>query len=250
MNKIRIIPTLLSDGKTLVKGEKFESWRSVGSLNAAARLFGMRDVDELMYLDVAATRENRSVSLSLIEDFASNLSIPFSVGGGIDSVDVAERYLRAGAEKIVIGTCAVSDPKLISTISNKFGSQAVVVSLDILDSKNGVVAFKSGTETIRLDLPKHVKFLEDLGTGELLVQSVLRDGTMIGMDSDTITQIASNTTIPVIASGGASCLLDFKKIIDSGASAVAAGAIFQFTQLTPRGVSKYLKDNGYQVRNS
>ena len=132
MHKVRIIPTLLTDGNTLVKGQEFNSWRSVGSVAAAARLFAMRDVDELMLLDVAATRQGRLISRTVIEDFASVLRVPFSVGGGVNSIEGVRFYLRAGAEKVVLGTAALENSNLVELAASQFGSQAIIAAIDVI----------------------------------------------------------------------------------------------------------------------
>lgn len=248
MHKVRIIPTLLTDGNTLVKGQEFNSWRSVGSVAAAARLFAMRDVDELMLLDVAATRQGRLISKAVIEDFASVLRVPFSVGGGVNSIEGVRSYLRAGAEKVVLGTAALENSNLVEEAANQFGSQAIIAAIDVISLSEGTLAIHSGQTPLKLDLIKTVIELEKKGIGEILVQSVTHDGKMAGMNLEAIKIVSEAVGVPVIASSGAGSHEDFLTAIRSGASAVAAGAIFQFSEITPRSVRTYLHDQGIPVR--
>lgn len=248
MHKVRIIPTLLTDGNTLVKGQEFNSWRSVGSVAAAARLFAMRDVDELMLLDVAATRQGRLISRAVIEDFASVLRVPFSVGGGVNSIEGVRSYLRAGAEKVVLGTAALENPNLIEEAASQFGSQAIIAAIDVISLSEGTLAIHSGQTPMKLDLIETVIDLEKRGIGEILVQSVVHDGKMQGMNFDAIKIVSEAVGVPVIASSGAGSHEDFLTAIRSGASAVAAGAIFQFSEVTPRSVRTFLHDQGILVR--
>jgi len=248
VHKVRIIPTLLTDGNTLVKGQEFNSWRSVGSVAAAARLFAMRDVDELMLLDVAATRQGRLISRTVIEDFASVLRVPFSVGGGVNSIEGVRSYLRAGAEKVVLGTAALEIPNLIEEAANQFGSQAIIAAIDVISLSAGTLAIHSGQTQVKLDLVKTVLELEKKGIGEILVQSVTHDGKMEGMNFEAIKIVSEAVGVPVIASSGAGSHEDFLTAIRSGASAVAAGAIFQFSEVTPRSVRTFLHERGISVR--
>jgi cyclase len=250
MSKIRIIPTLLTDGLTIVKGEEFNSWRSVGSTQAAARLFSYRDVDELMLLDVMATRQNRSIELRLVEEFSELLSIPFAVGGGLKDVDIARKVLRSGAEKIVVGTAAYLNPNFVSKLSSEFGSQAIVVALDIVQNSPFQVAIKSGSEIINVELESLISSFSKIGVGEILIQSKQHDGKMKGMNFSAIKMISNLTDLPLIASSGAGTEEDFYEAITCGASAVAAGALFQFTEVTPKSVRNYLQTKNVKVRIS
>ncbi len=250
MHKVRIIPTLLTDGKTLVKGQEFNSWRSVGSIAAAARLFAMRDVDELLLLDVDATKEKRLLDLRMIDDFASILQVPFAVGGGVRSTEDIRKYLRAGAEKVVIGSAAFEDSNIIREAADLFGTQAIVVSVDIVNLQLGHIAIHSGKRILTLNVLEEMKRLQDQGAGEILLQSIKHDGKMLGMNFDAISEICRATNLPVIASSGAGQYSDFSKAIDCGAASVAAGAVFQFNEMTPRAIRKYLQDSGIEVRIS
>jgi len=246
--KIRIIPTILTDGLTVVKGENFNNWRTVGSAEATARLFASRDVDELLLLDVKARSRNSMIDKNLLGHFSSVLDVPFSVGGGINTLEDAKFCFRFGAEKVVLGTSAVKNPKLISEIADVFGNQAVIVSVDFESDLGSGVRIESGTGKAEIKSLEFIESLAALGAGEILLQSIQRDGTLSGMDFSRISRISSLTTLPVIASGGAGCLDDFYQAVRSGASAVAAGAIFQFTQVTPKEVRAYLAEKDVLVR--
>lgn len=250
MSKIRIIPTLLTDGSTIVKGEEFNNWRSVGNTQSTARLYSYRDVDELMLLDVMATKQNRILSIRTIEEYAEVLSIPFSVGGGITSVEDARKILRAGAEKIVIGTAAIENPNLIESLSFEFGNQAIIVALDIVKNDPFTFSIRSGSTLIQREINKLIAEFNTIGVGEILVQSILNDGKMNGMNFAAIKKISSMTDLPIIASSGAGCNEDFFEAINNGASAVAAGAIFQFTEVTPKSVRDFLSSKNVKVRNA
>jgi cyclase len=246
--KTRVIPTILTDGLTVVKGEKFDNWRTVGSAEATARLYASRDVDELLFLDVKARSRNSLIDKSLLTHFSNVLDIPFSVGGGINTLEDAKFCFRFGAEKVVLGTSAIMNPCLITSIADVFGSQAVIVSVDFESDVGNGILIKSGSLQSEVNSLHFIESLADLGAGEILVQSVQRDGTLSGMDFNRISQVSRLTTLPVIASGGAGSLNDFHQAVLSGASAVAAGAIFQFTQITPRQVHRHLSDQDIEVR--
>ncbi len=246
--KIRVIPTILTDGLTVVKGEGFDNWRTVGTTVATARLYARRNVDELLFLDVKARFRGTTIDLNLIDEFASCLDIPFTVGGGINSLGEATECFRRGAEKVVLGTSAVLKPNLITEIASAFGSQAVVVSIDLNDDSGMRISTHSGSKTVELPALTFARECERLGAGELLLQSVTRDGRMKGFDLGSIEMISRHVSIPVVASSGAGNPDDFLKAIESGASAVAAGAIFQFTENTPSSIRAMLFQKGIQVR--
>jgi cyclase len=248
--KIRVIPTILTDGQTVVKGTQFNNWRTVGMAQATAQLFGRRDVDELMFLDVTASERNSSIPESLLSSFTEILNIPFSIGGGVSSIDTATKYLKAGAEKVVIGRAALATPSLISEVADIFGSQAIVVAIDVLDFKKDLIATNCGKDQITKSVIDWAKHLETLGAGEILLQSVSRDGEMQGMDYEAISQVSANVKLPVIASSGVGSLNDCELAVRSGASAVAVGALFQFTEVTPKNVRDHLEQCGIKVRAS
>ena len=246
--KIRVIPSILSDGVTVVKGENFHNWRTVGNASATAQLFSQRNVDELMLLDVNSRSKNVHVNLELIEQFSSILEVPFSVGGGINSLEDARKCIRSGAEKVVLCTSAVVNPELVSEIANEFGSQAVVVAVDIKSDINDYILINSGKASSNVRATDFIKQLESRGAGELLLQSIDHDGMLLGMNEKAITAALDLTNIPVIASSGAGSLSDFSAIAKLGVSGIAAGAVFQFTQVTPNQVREHLRDLGISVR--
>ena len=246
--KIRIIPTILTDGLTVVKGEKFDNWRTVGSAEATARLYASRDVDELLFLDVTARSRGTIIDKNLLTHFSNVLDVPFTVGGGISTIDDAKLCFRFGAEKVVLGTSAIMNPRLITEIAETFGSQAVIVSVDFEQDTSNQVLGDSGKSDSNLNGLEFIETLESLGAGEILLQSIQRDGTLSGMDFKRIELVSALTKLPVIASGGAASLNDFQKAVLSGASAVAAGALFQFTSVTPKEVRRYLAEQGVRTR--
>lgn len=246
--KVRVIPSILTDGLTVVKGENFNNWRTVGSAEATARLYASRNVDELLFLDVTARERNTLIDLKLLTHFSNVLDVPFSVGGGIRTVEDAKKCLRNGAEKIVLGTSAILQPNLITQVADIFGNQAIIVAVDFAKIGSDISLVESGKTMSGVNTFDYLYSLEALGAGEILLQSVERDGTLMGMDFEKIAKAKSLTNLPIIASGGAASVEDFEKAVLSGASAIAAGALFQFTEITPGVVRNYLSTKGIAVR--
>jgi cyclase len=241
----RIIPTMLCRGRQLVKGKQFNNWRSVGLVMQAVQIHAARGVDELCLLDVAATIEGRGPDLELVRELSDVLFAPFSVGGGIRSVDDVRALLRAGADKVVIGTGAWECPGLIQDVAAIVGRQAVTVSVDV---KHGYVWTRCGSLGLGLDPAAWALSAEHHGAGEILLQSIERDGTGLGYDLELIRAVSPAVSIPVIASGGAGNYQHMLEAIQAGAPAVAAGALFQFEDATPRGAAQYLASKGIEVR--
>lgn len=242
----RILPTILCRGRAQVKGERFDSWRSVGLAAQAVRVQAARGVDEVMLLDVAATHEGRGPDLDLVRELAEDLFCPLAVGGGVRSVEDVRMLLRAGADKVVIGTAAIEDPRLVPMCSAVVGCQAIVVSLDVRNgcchTRNGTVPWPS------YDPVKAARFFDTHGAGEILLQAVDFEGTMDGYALALIRDVSQAVSIPVVASGGCAGYEDMRLAIEAGASAVAAGALFQFTDATPGEAAEYLKARGVEVR--
>lgn len=245
MLKLRVMPTLLYKDVGLVKGVRFDSWRRVGSVMQAVKVYNLREVDELVFLDISATREGREPDYELIDDIADECFMPLTVGGGIRSVAQVERMLMVGADKVAVNTAAVDHPALVPAIAETFGSQCVVVSIDVA---GGEVVVESGTRPTGLDPVLHARGVEAAGAGEILLTSVDRDGTMTGYDLELIAHVAGAVTVPVIASGGAGSYEDMAAAIGAGASAVAAASIFHFTEQTPLEAKRFLHARGIPTR--
>lgn len=241
----RVIPTLLCRGRTLVKGECFNAWRSVGVAAQAVRIHQARGVDEICLLDITATAEGRGPDLGLVEELAEVVFSPLAVGGGVRSAKDVKDLLRAGADKIVIGTAVIEDPTLLPTLRAKVGSQAIVVSIDHADGK---VAKACGKYLTDIDAVAWAQACELHGAGEILLTSVAREGSLRGYDLAMIRKVSGAVSIPVIAHGGAGSYEHMREAIEAGADAVAAGALFQFTDCTPKGASQYLQARGIEAR--
>ena len=253
MLKTRVIPTLLLKEHTLVKDRKFVSERPIGTLLPAIRVYNSRDVDELVILDVAATRLGRGPDLQQIEHVASEVRVPLAIGGGVRSVADFEAILQAGADKIVVNSAVFDNPSVVAGAADRFGSQCVVVSIDVVRDASGVLMCFShcGTRNSNITLAEHIRTVEAHGAGELLICSIDRDGEMSGYDLEVLEIASSVATIPVIASGGCGTYEHmFEALVSHGASAVAAGSMFQFTEQTPLGARTYLAARGLHVRDS
>ncbi len=250
MLKIRLIPTLLYDGNSLVKGIKFDSWRHVGTILPAIKVYNMRQVDELIIVDIAATREGRRPDFELVKEFSCECFVPLTVGGGIRSLDDIRDLLKFGADKICINSVVFENPNFIKEAANVFGSQCIVISVDAKKRLDGEYECysHSGTQATGMLVKDWVKTAEALGAGEILITSTDRDGTMLGYDLDLIKLVTSCVNIPVIASGGVKGYKDMADAIKNGAKAVAAASIFHFTEQTPKEAKKYLADCGFRVR--
>ncbi|MBI4511827.1 MAG: imidazole glycerol phosphate synthase subunit HisF [Deltaproteobacteria bacterium] len=250
MLKTRVMPTLLYRDVELVKGVAFDSWRRVGSAMQAVKVYNLREVDELVFLDITATRAGRSPDLDLIDELADECFMPLTVGGGVRTVDDVRGLLQVGADKVAINTAAVESPELISQVAARFGSQCVVVSIDARKTARGYEVFtRSGTHETGLDPIALACRAQSLGAGEILLTSIDRDGTMSGYDLELTRMVSDAVTVPVIASGGAGSFEHMAAALREGkASAVAAASIFHFTQMTPLEAKRSLGGEGFPVR--
>lgn len=242
----RVIPVLLVRGHQLVKGERFNSWRSVGHVQQAAEIHQARGVDELIVLDIAATPEGRGPDFAMVERLTAKCFMPITVGGGVRSVEDVRGLLAAGADKVSIGTAVTVVPDLVYDCANRFGSQAIVVSIDV--GYGNSVMVNCGCTGYAHDPVYHAGWAERAGAGEILLTSIDRDGTLRGYDIELIREVCAAASVPVIANGGCSGYEDMQRAIESGASAVAAGALFQFTDATPKEAARYLMDHNIEAR--
>lgn len=227
----RVIPCLLLKGKGLVKTVQFGDPRYVGDPINAIRIFNEKEVDELVLLDIQATANGASPQEKLIREIASECFMPLCYGGGIRSLDQAKRIFSLGVEKIAINTYAVEDPNFISSAAEWFGSQSVIVGIDAKRRTNGKyeVFTHGGKLATGLDVAEHARRMEEMGCGEIFLNSIDRDGTQQGYDIDLVKQVSNAVSVPVIACGGAGKLSHFADAVKLGdASAVAAGSLFVF----------------------
>lgn len=230
MKRIRIIPVLLIRKDGLVKSVKFRNHKYVGDPINAVRIFNEKEVDEIVLLDISATQEKRPPSVARIREIASEAFMPLAYGGGITTIDEIKELITAGVEKVVLNTSAVDNPSLITEGAKWVGSQSIVVSLDVKKNWMGKyrVYTNNGSKNTELDPVTCARQAADAGAGELFLNSIDRDGTFEGYDTDLIRQVSNAVNIPVVAIGGAGSLLDFTAAIQHGASAAAAGSLFVF----------------------
>jgi cyclase len=249
--KIRVMPTLLYSDVGLVKGVKFDSWRRTGSALQAIKVYNMREVDELVFLDIRATPDMRAPDFAQIDELADECFMPMTVGGGVRTTDHIGGLLGVGADKVAINTAAFERPKLIEEAARQFGAQCIVVSIDALRHEDGrlEVMTRCGTQRTGKDPLEWAKQAEASGAGEILLTSVDRDGTFKGYDVALTRAVSDAVRVPVIASGGCGNYEDMAEVLrDGGAAAVAAASIFHFTEQTPRAAKAYLKAQGFHVR--
>lgn len=251
MLKTRIIPTLLFKQVGLVKGVGFDSWRRVGAALQSIRVYNLREVDELVFLDIAATPNGARPDLREIDELADNCFMPMTVGGGVKSVEDIRDLLGVGADKVAINTAAVTNPEIVRDASREFGAQCVVVSIDFSRGPDGtpVVVTDCGRRKTARHPVEWAKTVARLGAGEILLTSVERDGAMNGYDIDLIRDVSAAVDIPVIASGGCGNYQHMADVLaQTKASALAAASIFHFTEQTPREAKRYLAERGFCVR--
>ncbi len=230
MLKTRVIPVLLLKNAGLVKTRKFKDPKYVGDPINAVRIFNDKEVDELVFLDISATPQNKKPNFDLIKDIASEAFMPFAYGGGIKTLNDIEKLINLGVEKVILNTVAFENSELIGKAVEVFGSQSIVLSMDIKKTLLGKKKIYSycGKKKIDKDYVDFAKEMEQKGVGEIILNSIDNDGMMQGYDLDIIKKVSKAVSIPVVAVGGAGKLEHFREAVDNGASAVAAGSMFVF----------------------
>jgi cyclase len=246
----RIIPCLDVSGGRVVKGIHFESLRDAGDPVEQAARYDAEGADELVFLDISATTDARRTTLGMVSRVADTVFIPFTVGGGIRTIDDAGLALRAGADKVAVNTAAVRDPSLVQRLASTFGSQCVVAAVDVKrhGSRYGVMV-AAGREETPLEAIEWVRRLEQLGAGEILLTSMDRDGTQAGYDLELLRAASAAVRIPVIASGGAGRLEHLAEALDAGAHGVLAASIFHFEGSSIPQARQFLQARGFPVRS-
>ena len=246
----RIIPCLdIKDGRT-VKGVNFGNLRDAGNPVELAKIYAEEGADELVFLDITATHEKRKTLVSLAERIAANINIPFTVGGGISSTEDVYVLLQSGADKISVNSAAVRNPKLISEIADKFGSQCLVLAIDAKEEgDNWKVFLNGGRLETQIDLFGWAKEGAQRGAGEILFTSMNHDGTKNGFANRALAQLSDTVNIPVIASGGAGNMQHFYDTFTQGkADAALAASIFHFKEIVIPDLKTYLQQKGVTVR--
>ncbi len=253
MVALRLIPCLDVAHGRVVKGVNFVNLRDSGDPVELACRYSDEGADELVFLDIRASVENRNTLVDLVSRTAKSVKIPFTVGGGIDSVSSINDLLRAGADKVSLNSSAVRNPDLISKSSREFGNQCIVIAIDAKRKVNKTdeweVYVKGGRENTGIDVLSWAKKVEELGAGEILLTSMDRDGTKLGFDIGLTKAVADAVSIPVIASGGAGCLQDLVAgIRDGHAAAVLAASIFHFGTFSIKEAKEFLESASIPVR--
>jgi cyclase len=254
----RIIPCLDVANGRVVKGVHFQSLRDAGDPVEQAARYDAEGADELVFLDISASHEARDTTLEMVSRVADRIFIPFTVGGGIRSVEDAGRALRAGADKVAVNTAAVRDPALVTRLADSFGTQCVVVAVDVrrtAEPRSRQAAEPSwnvfvtgGREPTGLDGIDWISRVQDLGAGEILLTSMDRDGTRLGYDLELVRAASSRVRIPVIASGGAGNLEHLAQALEAGAHGVLAASIFHYQGCSLPEARAFLRARGFPVR--
>ncbi len=249
----RIIPCLdVKDGR-VVKGIKFRNLRDAGDPVEQAAIYEEQGADELVFLDISASIDKRRTVVELVRRVAEVLFIPFTVGGGIRTVEDIYSVLRAGADKVSINTAAVQSPKLVEEASAEFGSQCIVVAIDAarLEAESWEVYIYSGTRPTGLNAVEWARKVEELGAGEILLTSIDADGTQRGYDVELTRRVSESVSIPVIASGGAGTPFHVYQVLTEGrADAALMASVLHYGMFTVRGLKKYLRERGVPVRTA
>lgn len=251
MHTKRIIPCLDVKNNRVVKGINFVDLKDAGDPATVARAYDKAGADELVFLDITASSDNRKTVVDMVRKVAESVFIPFTVGGGIRSVDDFKELLREGADKISVNSAAIMDPYLISRAADKFGSQCVVVAIDAKKRPDGGwnIYKNGGRVDMGIDAVEWAMRADSLGAGEILLTSMDCDGTKDGYDIELTKIISENVSIPVIASGGAGKMEHFKEALTQGkADAVLAASLFHYKELEIMDLKKYLNEQGVSVR--
>jgi cyclase len=252
---VRVIPCLDVDAGRVVKGINFKELRDAGDPVELAATYDREGADELVFLDITASSGNRETTYDVVRRTAEQVFIPLTVGGGVRSVDDVDRLLRAGADKVGVNTAGIARPELLREISQRFGSQVLVLSVDArrvtgstVTASGHEVTTHGGREGTGIDAVGWAARGEQLGVGEILLNSMDRDGTTAGFDLEMIEAVRDVVRVPVIASGGAGEVTDFAPAVEAGADAVLAASVFHFGTLRIGQVKAALDDAGYEIR--
>ena len=250
MLKQRLIPTLLLRGNRMVKGVNFDNYRDTGDPVSTARIYNAQYVDELVIIDIDATNEERSFNKEVIELVSKECFMPLTIGGGINSIEKIRELVLNGADKVLINSAAYLNESLIIEASKMFGKQCIVVAIDVRKESDQFVLYRnSGKERCKISLIDHIKKVQELGAGELLINNISRDGMMNGYDIELIELTSLHTNLPIIACGGAG---NFQHLAEAykytKVSGLAMASIFHFGDNNPIRARAYLKNNSIPIK--
>jgi cyclase len=249
---VRVIPCLDVDAGRVVKGVNFQNLRDAGDPVELARRYDAEGADELTFLDITASSADRSTTYDVVRRTAEQVFIPLTVGGGVRTVEDVDRLLRAGADKVSINTAAIARPEFLREAAHRFGSQCVVLSVDARRAAGTPSGFEvtthGGREGTGIDAIGWARRGEELGVGEILLNSMDADGTRTGFDLEMLRRVRADVTVPVIASGGAGAVEHFAPAVEAGADAVLAASVFHFGDLKISEVKAALREAGNPVR--
>ncbi|PVZ70206.1 imidazole glycerol phosphate synthase subunit HisF [Pelagibaculum spongiae] len=248
MLRKRVIPIVLLDGFSVLKTVKFDVRRNLGSPVTVMRTYNTRNVDELVLLDIDASKQNRAIDKFTIQEIAQDCFMPLTVGGGIRSNDDIRELLKRGADKVAINTQALLKPAFITEAAEEFGAQCIVVSIDVVEEDDKFYVYSNGTIQTELNLLTWIKQVEALGAGEILINNVTRDGSMEGANVELADIVSKLVSIPVIYVGGVSSPEDAAAIAETNVSAVGIASIFHFTDATPNDCRMAMKNKGIPAR--
>ena len=247
----RIIPCLDVRNGKVVKGVNFEGIKDVGDPVECAQEYNLQGADEIVFYDITASHEGRGTMLNVVRETAKKVFVPLTVGGGITTIEDFRETLRAGADKVSINSSAVKNPNLISEAADIFGNQCVVVGMDVKRNASGkfTVVINGGRIDMNIDAVEWAKKVQELGAGEICLNSIDTDGTKAGFDIEMLNAICNVVTIPVIASGGCGKIEDFSEVFEkTKSSAALAASLFHFKELTVKEVKQHLKQHQIAVR--
>ena len=248
MLKIRVIPVLSFNGFALVKTKQFGNPRMVGNPMQTARVYNSRNVDELAFIDIFATKQKRKLNLAVVKQVVNECFMPVTIGGGIDSIKDINDLLQIGADKVVIKSSAINNPTFINDAAKVFGSQCIVISIDVIKTVDGLKIYYPENNNC-INAIDFIRQMESLGAGELLVNDVLNDGMMNGFDLELFKSTTSATNLPVIVCGGAGTPDHFPPLlVNKNITGLAAASIFHFTQYTPFDIKFAISKAGYPIR--
>ncbi|MBU4440555.1 MAG: imidazole glycerol phosphate synthase subunit HisF [Acetobacterium sp.] len=246
----RIIPCLDVDHGRVVKGKKFQDIQDVADPVELGRYYSEQGADELVFYDITASYEDRDIFIHIVEKVAEAIRIPFTIGGGISKVEDFRKVLMAGADKVSVNSAAVKNPQLIKDAALRFGAQCVVLSIDAKRNNKGSwdVYVKGGRENTGIDAIEWAKQGQDLGAGEICINSIDTDGVKKGYDLELNRKLSSLLTIPIIASGGAGKMEDFAEVLKVGADAALAASVFHYKEIPIADLKNYLHDQQIPMR--